>query len=184
MKKPAHRFGGYFLFLAVTAVICILGLPAFSNGLGPLEKDRVACIWIEGEMLGDMILGAKGQLTFVCMDSKACRWAAGNRGSIPEWLSWNLQHRTAAEKEKKALFLLRYKAIKNWNFDPKEIKIGGYSLKEEDLVTRNELRVTGDLPPDTKGTLALLVPPEYLKPGSTIALSYGPWAKDWTVPGR
>ncbi len=186
MSKSTGRFNGYFFSFVVTVLIVLsaTGSPAFSQDFEVLEKERMTSIWVGGEILGDMVLGAEGQVILLYMDRKACRMAAEQRGSIPEWLSWNLQHEADAIREKKAFFLVRYKAMKNWHFDPEEIKIGEYSLRQEDLVTRKEFRKIGDLSPDTEGTLALLVPSKYVKPGSTVTISYGRWSENWTIPRR
>ncbi len=174
-----------FISALVSLLLIFLGgtaLPAsFSDDI---LKARTTTLWIDGQMLGDMVLGATSQLTFLYMDGKACDFAEKERGQLPDWIAWNLQYKSNASSVKKGFFLIRYKALKNWDFDISKIFIGGYDLAEDDIFTKSEFVKSGSLPSGTEGTLAIGVPVSYLKPGKEISISYGEWSETWIIPKR
>ncbi len=175
------KFGIYF-FISVLCFSCSSGV--FASSYDDLAKDRIVTLWVEGQVLGEMVIGARSQLVFVYMDRKACDAARSERGKLPDWLTWNLQYEAVAAKEKKALFLIRYRTLKNWDFIISQLSVGGYVLSEKDILTRSDFTQLGPIPSDTEGTLAIAVPLSKLKPGNTISIAYGEWYQKWTIPKR
>lgn len=170
-------------FLLLAALFLTTPLPALCN-TSSFETDRTPGLWIEGQILGDMILGARAQLVFGYVDSKAYNIIRNKNAGLPQWMSWNMQYYLEAKAKKSSFFILRYKAIKNWNFEPSSISVGGYRVENSDIFTRPDYRNTGMLAPDTVGTIAFSVPDKYVKPGRTIVLSYGEDSIKWSVPER
>lgn len=80
------------------------------------------------------------------------------------------------------ILALNYRAVKNWDFDPTRLTVGGYRVTPEDLLGHRDLRVTGELPPGTEGTLFLCVPA--LKPGSRVEITMGPDRAVLEAPAR
>ncbi len=169
--------------LALISLICLYS-PAFASSYDELAKDRLINLWIDGQVLGDMVIGARSQLSLIFMDRKACEAARSNMAGIPDWISWNLQYESVAAKDKKKLFLIRYKTFKNWEFDVSKLSVGDYILSDSDILTRRDFTQTGSLPPGTDGTLAVAIPSSKLKPGSTVSISYGENSQSWTIPKR
>lgn len=179
-----NRIGKMFIFSSALVMLFVVGIPCWGSSFEDLEADRSSVVWVEGQIMGDMVLGAKGKLTFLFMDRRLCDVARVDRGNLPEWLTWNLQYETVARKGKREFFLLRYEAIKNWEFDPTEIKIGGYKLKMSDVVSRKDMINVGPLSSGTVATLAFSMPRSLLKPGRSLEMAYGEWTTDWIVPRR
>ena len=182
MMKNRSIVTGLLAVLLISCVLC--GKSAMASGTEDFEKARTPALWIEGQLLGDMVLGARAQLIFGYIDSKAYSAIKSHGGSLPLWMNWNMQYFHKARSKKRSFFILRYKAIKNWNFSPEDIVIGGYKVTEKDIYTRSDYRNTGELPPDTLGTLAVSIPNKYVKPGKTILLSYKDDSMEWTIPKR
>ncbi|PIE54198.1 MAG: hypothetical protein CSA35_07345 [Dethiosulfovibrio peptidovorans] len=149
-----------------------------------IVQDRLASLWVEGQVLGDMILGARGRITLIYMDRRACNAVREQGASLPSWVSWNNQYETRARRGGRGFFLVHYEAKKNWIFDPTEIIIGDYRLTEDDVLTRKDFQNVGDLASGTEATLAISVPKKSVLPGRTITISYGTFATEWTVPRR
>ncbi|WP_050771323.1 hypothetical protein [Dethiosulfovibrio peptidovorans] len=173
-----------FSFSLVVSVLFVVGAPCWGLSFDDLEVDRSSVVWVEGQVMGDMVLGAKAKLIFLFMDRRLCDVARVDRGDLPEWLTWNLQYESAARRGKREFFLLRYEAIKNWEFDPTKIKVGGYKLKMTDVLSRKDMVNVGPLSSGTLATLAFSVPRSFLKPGHSLEIVYGDWATDWIVPRR
>ena len=174
-----------FLIALISSLFSLLGGSALSaSSSEDVLKARMATIWVGGQMLGDVVLGATSQLTFLYMDGKACDLAEKERGQLPDWITWNLQYRGNASSGKKGFFLIRYKALKDWDFDISKISIGGYALTKDDIFTKLEFMKSGFLPSGTEGSLAICVPTSYLKPGKSISISYGDWSEQWIIPKR
>lgn len=178
--------------IAKRIILCVAAILIVSSGetalsassYDDLAEARTTNIWIEGQFLGDMVIGATAQLTLIYMDKKACGLARDRRGQLPEWLTWNLQYERAAAKEKKGLFLIRYKTFKSWDFEISKLSINDYSLTLGDVLTRADFIPIGIIPSGTEGTLAVGVPLSLLKPGKTVSVAYGDWSQEWTIPKR
>lgn len=177
------RLQGLALILALFGFILMLAGTAGAADLQKLMDQRTARLWLEGQMLGDMVIGARADLNFVYVDRKLAR-AATDDPEAPQWLRWHAQHYGSPEAKKKALFVLRFETRKPWDFQVSELKIGDYAVREEDVLTRSKFTPSGPLPSGTKGTLAFVVPLDALAKGKTISLGYGDERVEWKKPGR
>ena len=62
------------------------------------------------------------------------------------------------------------------------MSVGGYRVASEDLLGHKDLRVIGELPPGTAGTLFLSVPA--LKPGRNVEIVMGSERTELQIPAR
>lgn len=124
--------------------------------LEKLLDERSCHMWIEGQVLGDMIIGARAQIMAVLVDSELVD-SIKEDPSAPEWLSWHCNHFGSAPSGE-VLIIIRYKTLKYWEFEPSDITINGYIVKDDDIITRKDYIVRGTIPPDTEGTFAMYVP--------------------------
>jgi len=139
------------------AAFFFLAVKAFGDELEDLIKERTATMYLEGQKLGDLILGARARLDFLFVDDSLLR-AARTSGMTPDWLKWHLGHFGDPQIRGKDLFVLRYEAYKPWDFDPFKIVVNGKNLTEEDILTKLIRISTGSLSPNTVDSLAFAVP--------------------------
>lgn len=156
-----------------------LAVPAWA--VSPFQERlqaRTATFWIEGQALGDMVLGARARLSFVLVDATLARDLSGNP-EAPEWLSWHGQHYGAKGK---TLFIVRLKTLKPMTFDPTLLHVGDHQVTMDDVLTRQHFLPQGDLPSGLEGTLALRIPTTAIPKKGPIPLGYGDWGMEWTAP--
>jgi hypothetical protein len=177
------RFQGLALVVALFGFLLILTGTAGASDFQKLMDSRTARLWLEGQRLGDMVIGARAELNFVYVDRKLVQ-ALTDDYDAPEWLRWHAQHLGSPEAKKKALFVLRFETRKPWDFRISDIRVGNYSLREEDGLTRSAFTPTGPLACGTKGTLAFVVPAVSLGKGKTVLLGYGEERVEWKKTGR
>ena len=126
MRKPIVFLMALFLLAASIA--------AFSADLEPLVQERTVFIYPEGQVLGNMVIGARGKMEFIYVDKTLAH--AIRDGDMPsDWLSWYSRHWGTEDVNGRILFIIRYEATKPWSFDPGAISIGGRSLERKDILT-------------------------------------------------
>ena len=163
MKKPIVFLMALFLLAASIA--------AFSADLETLVQERTVVIYPEGQVLGNMVIGARGKMEFIYVDKTLAH--AIREGDMPsDWLSWYSRHWGTEDVKGRILFIIRYEANKPWSFDPGDISIGGRSLERKDILTDKAFIVEGDLPSGTLGILSAAVPSEFASPGKATVISY------------
>lgn len=190
--------------IGVTVVILALSLfrgAAFSSPRTDFQKlmeSRTTTCWVEGSVLGDIVLGARGRLDFVCVDERLGDFLARLRigdakesefESAPEWLrvygrDYN-RHRG-----KKVLFVLRIEAFKPWMFDTEALGIGDYRVASEDVQTGFKLVPTAELRPGKTelpggyvGQTCFFVPVESLRQ-KNLTIGYREDRVSWTRPSK
>ncbi len=172
------------LLVAVLSVIALAGTgDAAEKPLEELISDRSARLYLEGQVLGDMVLGARARLEFIYID-RTLADAARDNGAVPEWLVWNTSYFGSQKSGKNDLFLLVFETYKPWTFEPEMISVNGTPLEQGDIVTRPAYVPRGDLPSDFTGRFAFTVPGEIVEPGSEILFSCGQDSVTWVVPGK
>jgi hypothetical protein len=177
-----------FRVLNVCLVVCMVLVPvrecvARALSVEELVEERSANVWVEGQDLGGMIVGARGQMTFVYVDNVLSR-ASGGESEAPEWLKWHVQHFLSDAVKGKILFICRYRALIPWTFDPEQIFVGNYAVQWKDILTRKDFFPHGEISSDTAGVFAFVVPSEEIVPGKEIRLGYGEYATKLRIPGR
>lgn len=180
MKRSALRV----LLLAVLGVFALscAGVAAGQTPDDLLER-RNARLYVEGQVLGDMVLGARARLDFIYVD-RALAEAVKDGTGAPEWLRWNVGYYGSEKVGKDALFLLDLETFKPWTFEPEMISVNGRPLERNDILTRPEYFPEGDLPSGFRGNFAFKVPMDLVEPGREIAFSCGEYSKAWRVPER
>lgn len=151
--------------------------------LEQLMAERSSTIWIDGQALGDLVLGAKARLTFLHVDSRLVLASREDPGA-PEWLTWHSQHFGSKDLKGKSLFLLRLETFTPWELSPGKIFVGSYAVTSGDILTMKDFTLTGELPSHFSGTLPFAVPKGIVKAGSEIVLGYGKESVKWKVPGK
>jgi len=77
------------------------------------------------------------------------------------------------------VFVLNYKAIKNWSFDPRKLTVNGHEITPENVLTRKEYWES-ELAPGSVGTIAVTA--QSLKPGQTVEFRYDDSDTQFKVP--
>lgn len=139
---------------------------------------RTANVWVEGQVLGDMVLGARARLAFILVDQALARSLSGNP-DVPDWLAWHGQNYGAKGK---TLFIIRLTVLKPWTFDPRELRVGDHKVTLEDIRARIHYLPEGDLPTGLEATVAVLIPTKALPARGPISLGYGEYGTEWTAP--
>ncbi|SRR6056297_254190 len=155
----------------------------FSEELQEALDARTCLIWIEGQQLGEMIIGARAQMGFILVDSKLKDLVAGNPDA-PDWLRWHSSHFGTGPAGRE-LFIIRYKTFKPWDFDPEKVFINGSQLQREDIVTRKAFTRQGLLPSDVSGTIAVFAPLGNMKQQDNVKLlplAYGEYSGILEIP--
>ncbi|MGC9489736.1 MAG: hypothetical protein ACP5CD_00705 [Thermovirgaceae bacterium] len=172
------------LLLAMAVFITLTGSGVAEEvSLEDLLAERSARLYLEGQVLGDMVLGARARLEFIYIDQPLVDAARGSH-EVPEWLRWNTNYFGSGKSGKEALFLLVFETFKPWTFAPEMISVNGNPLEEEDIVTRVAYVPKGDLPSDYTGRFAFTVPAGIVEPGSEIVFGCGQDSVTWVVPGK
>ena len=159
---------------------------AFGADVQKLLEERTVILYPEGQLLGNMMIGARGRLQFIYVD-RALAKAVGDDQSSPDWLKWNTRHWGTDAAKGKTLFIIRYEANKPWDFNAADLAIGGKNIEPGDILTRNAYINEGDLPTGTVGIIAVSVPSEFAAPGKTTVLAYmayGGTSQEWKVPKK
>lgn len=180
---PSRRVRGILLTLALLLFILILAGSAQAGDFQSFLDSRSVRVWLEGENLGGMVIGARARLDFIYIDEAMARAIPGDP-RVPDWLVWHAQHFGSPETKGKALFVLRFETRKPWDFRMEGLAVGNYHPGEKDLLTRSEFAPTGPLPGGTTGTLAFVVPKKALGRGKTVSVGYGEDRAEFPVPGR
>jgi len=175
MRKTVLAILICFLFTAGTA--------AFAADVEKLVEDRTVMLHPEGQVLGNMVLGARGKIQFIYVDRTLAK-AVQNDPVSPDWLSWNARHWGTDPVKGKTLFIIRYEAYKPWSFSPGDITIGGRNIEPGDILTRKAFIVEGELPSGTLGIIAVAVPSETASPGMPTVFGYSDASAEWTVPKK
>lgn len=144
--------------------------------LETLLGKRSAVLWVEGQLLGDMMIGAKARMTFIAVDGKLTE-AAWSDPSAPEWLKTNVGYSGDSKLRKKRLFIILVETIRNFTLELPMISIGSHVLSAEDVLTNKHYVPVGDLPPDLTVPFAVAVPAEAVK-GKVIPLRVGDYSAE------
>ena len=151
--------------------------------LDQLLAERSANVWVDGQVLGDLVLGARARLTFIYVDAALASTARADPGS-PEWLTWHSRHLGEKTLKGKSLFILRFETFTPWELVPGNLFVSTHGVSSEDLLTMKEYTPTGELPSGFTGTLSFSVPRAVVKAGTEIAVGYEKEEAKWKVPGK
>ena len=123
--------------LAVAAVSFFWVCPATAaSRMSEIEKlapPRTVVCYFEGQDVADLVVNARGKLTFLCVDSKLAQalsrlrkteYSSGEFSGIPSQI---FAYATKSRR-RHVLFVVRVQALKIWDFDSSMISVGGYSI--------------------------------------------------------
>ncbi|MDT8284166.1 MAG: hypothetical protein RQ767_01455 [Thermovirgaceae bacterium] len=170
-------------FVLLMLVLFSFASCALAADVEKMLEDRMVTLYPEGQLLGNMVIGARGKMEFIYVD-RALANAIREDMSVPEWLSWHSRHWGTDVAKGKALFVIRYEAYKPWNFSTADIAIGGRALEKGDILTNKAYIIDGDITSGTIATLAIAVPADLASPGNKTVISYMEGSAEWTVPKK
>jgi hypothetical protein len=158
---------------------------------------RLIRVWYEGLVMDELVLGARGKLTFLYVDARMGsaiqKLNTPTENAMPPDVAKHLLSYTGNYGRRKGhtLFAVSVEAFKHWSFNPTELTVGGYRVTDEDLVTgvvgdrRYEISPgVNELAADYTGMFSFYVPNEHLKAGTGIEIAYGEYPTVWTVPTK
>ncbi len=171
--------------LAGALLLALVMLPSpgeCAEDLDTLLQKRSTVVWVEGQALGDMIIGARAQVTFIAVDGKLAE-TAWNDPAAPEWLKTNVAFSGDGRTRKKTLFIILVKTIRNFTLELPMISIGTHVLSAEDALTNKHYIPVGDLPPDLTAPFAVAIPSSAVK-GGKFQVKVGDYFSEMELPGR
>lgn len=185
--KNARRFAVLCLLLAILPMLPRSAAARSSREWQKRLDARTATLWVEGQDLGGIVLNARAELNVTWLERGLLRHLENDR-DVDEWLMTGLNYyysnrrETRAKLAKRDVFVLRYRAVKYWDFDPTKLVVNGYAVTKDDILTRREYWEDGELPPGVTGFLTVCAPP--LKPGQTVELRYEDARAELSVPSK
>ena len=185
MKKN-KGFAAAVLTLICTAFIAAAAFAGDANwepgqvDASALLDERQTSVWVEGSLLGDMVIGARGALQIIYVDNKLARAITADF-SIHDWAKSMAQYYGSDATRGKALFIAHVETYKPWSFDPSKVFVGGYHLTEDDVLSPSMTNPFGELGSDQTGFFAFVVPASELKKGEEIQIGYGDDSALWKV---
>lgn len=157
-----------------------------------LVGERTAVCYIEGEVFDDLILGSRGVIQFVYLDSKLSKALSKAHADIaggktplspfPQWIEQNHSYFAKEGKQGKVVFMAELESFRPWDFDPSEVFIGNYHLTKNDILSPSMTNPFGELPSGMVGDFVFVVPASEVKPGTEINIGYGEYSVKWKVP--
>ena len=176
--KFLKRLGLTLIF----ALVLLVSRGECLEDLDTLLAKRSAVVWVEGQALGDMIIGARAQVTFIAVDGKLTE-TAWNDPAAPEWLKSNVAFSGDSKTRKKSLFIILVKTIRNFTLELPMISIGNHILSPEDVLTNKHYIPVGDLPPDLTVPFTVVVPSSAVK-GGKFPVRVGDYSIEMELPKR
>ncbi len=154
-----------------------------SEGLNKLLAERQIDCWVEGEVFGDLVLGARGSIQFIYLDAKLSKAIAAEQG-LASWVDELNQYYGSPGTEKKLLFIAQVEANKPWTVEEEKICVGNYHLSKNDIISSSWKSPFGggSIDPGTKWQFAFVVPVSEVKKGNEITLGYGEDLVKWRMP--
>ena len=175
------------LFIALTALLLIPGcvFALRDDGAAPdiasvagLTDERQTDIWVEGESLGDIRIGARGALQVIYIDEAMAK-AMRSDVTVPLPVFDMAQFYGSEAARGKKLFIAHVETYKPWDFDYTNVFIGDYHLKKGDILSPSMTNPFGPLASKTEGYFAFAVPASVLKEGKEIQIGYGDYSETW-----
>lgn len=172
-------------------MILILGTAAWAHNSKAWQERldaRTATLWIEGQDIGDgIVLNSRGELNVTWIERGLVRYLNRDR-DVEEWVFDSLNYYSSNRKDTQAkvkgrdVLVLRFRAVKYWNFSPTKLVVGDYSVTSDDILTKREYWDQGELTPGHVGIVAVCVPS--FKAGQKIDLSYEDSLTVFEVPAK
>lgn len=182
------KFFRYILFMLVFTAVSMFAVSASDAeirqrkyDLSAILDERQTDIWVEGERLGDLMIGSRGTIQFIYVD-KLLSDAIMSERTLSKWVYDMSQYFGSDATRKKAFFIAHVEVYKPWDFDYTKVFVGDYHLQKGDVLSPNMTNPFGQQPSDSRGYFAFVVPESALKKGEEIELGYGDDYKTWKAP--
>ncbi len=181
-----RKFAGVLL-LCATVLTALSADAAPSSPWRKVIGARTVRLWVDAQFMDELVLNARARVDVTWLPRSLMR-LLDRDGSAEDWVVAALSNYYASRKEAAErmrghdVLALRYRAEKNWNFDPTALTVDGYRVTSEDLLGNASIRVVGELPSGTEGTLLVRVPS--LKGGRRVRLALDPDSADLETPAR
>lgn len=178
------KTGKTFIGAVLLGILCLLPWNASGapKDFQSLLRERRVNLWVEGEALGDLMIGSRGQMEFIYVDKPLIdRARKEGWGSVPDWFRKECQYFGSPELKGKDLFVVRYKALLPWDFSPEHIRVGEHEVTWKDVLTNKAFFLWGEIPSGAQGNVAVGVPKNS---GKVTEVAYGEYAVPFTFPGR
>jgi hypothetical protein len=176
-EKKGRCFPLLFLIFSIAVSMVTSCADAEAHSSKAWQKrlnERTVTLWVDAQMLGDIVLNARGELNVTRVERGLTSHLNTDR-DVEEWLINGLNYYSSNREDTRAkvkgrdVFVLNYRAVKFWNFDPAKLVIGEYSVSHGDVLTKKEYWES-ELSPGDTGIVAVSAPS--LKPGQKIELRY------------
>ncbi len=172
--------------IAVIALIILAAPGAFAAPanktpeVSELLESRQTDVWVEGERLGDMVLGARGAMQIIYVDEQLSR-AITDNSRLQLWVYEMAQYYGTDAARKKKLFIAHIDVYKPWDFDYTQVFIGDYHLQKDDILSSSMTNPFGPQPSKSDGYFAFAVPASELTVGKEVKIGYGDDSETWKV---
>lgn len=157
-----------------------------------LVEERTALCYVEGAVFDDLILGSKGVIQFVYLDSKLSKALSKAHSNIteaktprypfPRWIEEGGLYFGKEGTKGSVIFIAELEAFKPWEVEPFEVFVGSYHLTKNDILSSSMTNPFGDIPSGTVGHFVFAVPASEVRPGTEINIGYGEYSVKWRVP--
>lgn len=167
----ARPLGACFC-VALLAAFGLLGWPGFAmgmdDGLARVIDGQSAKCYVEGQILGDMVLGARGTVEFILVDRRLAE-ALSRAQFPPQWLVEQAQKLDRVPKDH-SLVAVAVRAHKPFSLDLNRLVVGE-PLNEGLLMTPKD-RMLFELASGEESFFSVLSPSR-IRPGSVVKVGYG-----------
>jgi len=181
VKRKILFFSMLLLTFTIIAYPLSFRAEANQNDINSLLEERQTDCWVEGERLGELILGSRGTIQFIYLDAKLSKAISTEQGLAP-WVDDLNQYYGSPETRKKVLFIVNLEANKLWTVEEEKISVGGYHLTKTDVISSSWKNPFGTVDAGTSWQFAFVVPQDKVKPGTEIMVGYGDDLIKWKVP--
>lgn len=187
--------------LIIACLLCIFALFfAVTEGLAAAKEpdsnalldERTAICYVEGMVFEDLILGSKGVIQFVYLDSKLSKALGKAHSNIteaktplhpfPRWIEEGGVYFGKEGTKGSVIFMVELETFKPWEIDPFEFFVGNYHLTKNDILSPSMTNPFGDMPSGTVEHFVFAVPASEVKPGTEVNIGYGEYSVKWRVP--
>lgn len=178
-----------FALLAVTvlATVAFAGIPTspnkdFTEDYTKLLETHCIRVFVEGTPVGnEYIMGARGSIHFIYLSGTMSELISYS-AEAPAWLS-SANNDMGFSKRGYSNFIIYLVANQTWVVQAEKFTIGGYHLKKEDILTKDEWTPIGvNAQLADEWSFCVQVPNKYCKPGTEIEIGYGDYKEKFKVP--
>ena len=170
------------LFLLTTVTAAYAEMKDFDEGYVNLLDTHCIRTFVEGTPVGDeYIMGAKGSIHFIYLSGTMSDLISKSQ-EAPAWLT-SANNDMGFGKRGYENFIIYLVANQFWVVEAEQFSIGGYHLKKEDILTKDEWTPIGiNAQIADEWSFCVQVPKKYCKPGTEIEVGYGKYLEKFKVP--